>query len=44
MKQCNKLAVFALTANVSAEEVVADEIYLQFMDETLFDDLNMGGE
>ena len=42
MKQFNKLAVLALTANISAKKLFADEIYLQFMDETLFDDIQSG--
>jgi hypothetical protein len=38
MKQSNKLVVLALIANTSAKKLFADNIYLQFLDESLFDD------
>jgi hypothetical protein len=38
MKQSNKLVVLALIANTSAKHLFADNIYLQFMDTSLFDD------
>lgn len=36
MKQ--NLAVLALIGNLSAKKLYADNIYLQFLDDTLFDD------
>jgi len=38
MKQSNKLVVLALISNTSARSLLVDNVYLQFMDNTLFDD------
>jgi hypothetical protein len=38
MKQTNKLVILALVSNISAKRLLRDNIYLQFMDDTLFDD------
>ena len=38
MKNTNKLVVLALISNTSAKKLFADNIYLQFLDEGLFND------
>lgn len=38
MKQTSKLAALALVGNISAKKLLADNIYLQFLDNSLFDD------
>ena len=38
MKQSNKLIVLALISNTTAKKLFADNIYLQFMDNSLFDE------
>ena len=38
MKQTNKLAVLALVSNTAARHAFHDEIYLQFLDDGLFND------
>jgi hypothetical protein len=38
MKQTHRLVFLALISNMPAKKLLRDNIYLQFMDETLFDD------
>ena len=38
MKQTSKLVSIALIGNISAKKIYADDIYLQFLDDGLFDD------
>jgi len=38
MKQTNKLVILALVSNISAKKLLRDNIYLEFMDDNLFDD------
>ena len=38
MKQTSKLVSIALIGNLSAKKIYADDIYLQFLDDGLFDD------
>ena len=38
MRNTNKLVVLALISNTSAKKIFADNIYLQFMDDVLFND------